>query len=291
MQPTFASALTNTGKIMGGSYLGPSPLAIGEQPELIAFFEDLERIAPLLVQEAEVGDLGSLHRMGVACRLCNQFDLAEKFYARALEVASAAFGADSMEAATHRNFLAGLYFVGGRFDRAIILIEVSLHAYQKVLGPDHIYSRLTEFGLALAFIGVGDVHRSRHHYLVSALGSMQTTEAQSDEQWSAFSAKLAALAAAKYEQGRFDEAVELFRHCVIHEANEAWPGSLVVARSLTSLAVLCRSQNLDQEAAEFYRMALQMKKTLCGEAHPEYQMTWKHYQELLTAISRRSAAN
>ncbi|MBU6453498.1 MAG: hypothetical protein KGS72_17090 [Cyanobacteria bacterium REEB67] len=48
---------------------------------------------------------------------------------------------------------------------------------------------------------------------------------------------------------------------------------------------------MDQEAAEFYRMALQMKRELCGEAHPEYQITWKHYQDLLTALARRSAVN
>jgi hypothetical protein len=52
--------------------------------------------------------------------------------------------------------------------------------------------------------------------------------------------------------------------------------------------VLCRSQGLDQEAEEFFKMALQMKKELCGEAHPEYQTTLKQYQDCVDSHSRRA---
>jgi len=291
-QASFATALANTGQMMNGAYMQPAAgYSLAEQPEIMAFFQDLGRVAPTLVQEATPADLANLHRMGVACRLCGQFELAEGFYKRALQLAEQTLGAAGMEAATHRNFLAGLYFMWRRFDDSIALIEQSLQVYRAAFGAEHIYTRLTHFALALAYTGKGESNLSREQYSLSALGSQMQFEAQSQDRWSTFTTKLAALAAAKYEQGRYDQAVELFRHCVIHEANEAWPGSLVVAQSLTSLAVLCRSQSLDQEALEFYKMSLHMKKELCGEGHPDYQSTLRQYQELNEAIARRATAN
>jgi tetratricopeptide (TPR) repeat protein len=287
-QATFASALADTGQMMNGAFLEPSSsFAIAEQPEIMAFFQDLGRVAPTLVQDATLADLSNLHRMGVACRLCGQFALAENFYSKALELAEASFGKAGLETAMHRNFLAGLYFMWRRYPETITLIEQSLQVYQSVFGPEHIYTRLTHFALALAFAGMGDTVRSKQQYSLSALKMQSHGEAQSQDRWSAFSAKLSSLAAMKYEQGQFEEAVELFRHCVIHEANEAWPGSLVVARALSSLAVLCRSQGLEKEAEEFFKMALHMKKELCGEAHPEYQNTLRQYQELMDSQARR----
>jgi tetratricopeptide (TPR) repeat protein len=225
-QATFASALSDTGQIMNGTYLLPTTgFDVAEQPEVMAFFQDLGRVAPTLVQGASLADLSNLHRMGVACRLCGQFGLAEKFYCKALELAEVALGKDSLEAATHRNFLAGLYFVWRRFNESVALIKTSLQVYQNKFGPEHIYTRLTHFALALAFAGLGDTALSREHYKLSALKMQSIAEAQSQDRWSTFSSKLSGLAAMKYEMGQHDEAVELFRHCVIHEANEAWPGS------------------------------------------------------------------
>jgi tetratricopeptide (TPR) repeat protein len=223
----------------------------------------------------------------VACRLCGQFALAENFYTKALELAETAYGKQAVETATHRNFLAGLYFTWRRYSEAAALIETSLKVYQSAFGPEHIYTRLTYFALALAYFGLGDAVLSKQYYKLCSLRTQPMNEAQSQDRWSSFSIKLSSLAATKYEQGQFEEAVELFRHCVIHEANEAWPGSLVVARSLSSLAQLCRAQGLDLEAEEFFKMALKMKKQLCGEPHPEYQSTYRQYQDLLEALERR----
>ncbi|MBU6453497.1 MAG: hypothetical protein KGS72_17085 [Cyanobacteria bacterium REEB67] len=39
----------------------------------------------------------------------------------------------------------------------------------KIMGGS--YLSQSALAIALAFIGVGDVHRSRHHYLISALGT------------------------------------------------------------------------------------------------------------------------
>lgn len=261
---------------------------IAEQPELVEFFENLKQAAPHLVEEAQAADLANIHRMGVACRLCGQFELAEKFYGKAMQIAEASFGVSSVEAATQRNFLAGLYMTWHRYADCRRLLEVSLASYHGHFGADHIYTRLTHFALALAYLGIGDMAASKREYGASALQKPSGAEAQSRDRWSVLSDKLAALAAIKYEQGHYDEALELFRHCVIHEANEAWPGNLVLARALSGLAVLCRSQGLNSEALECYKMTVQMKKDLLGEAHPDYLITFKQYKELQREQDRYS---
>lgn len=294
MVDAFAETLLETQKMLNnpGAVLAiePNSVAFGNahaQPSQSVFFQHLASFAPNLIEDATLADLTALHRMGVACRLCGQFDLAESFYRRALNLVESDSGCHSLPAAMHRNFLAGLYFMTGREAESIPLIEASLHTYINNLDSQHLYTRLTHFGLALAFARLRDRERAQEHYLRSELGHSSRLEAVDELRWSALPLKLMSLAAVKFEQGRFDESVELFRHCVIHEANEAWPGSVVVARALNNLATLCRSQGLDAEAGEFFRMTLKMKGDLMDQNSSDYQLTLKQYQDFLRSTTER----
>lgn len=285
MSDSVPTLLGETERFMR-SYLGSAvtsgtALPENEPPELVNFFNSFGRSAPAILAHAASEDLTTLHRIGVACRLCHRFELAELCYQRALELAEPLLGADSLETAMHRNFLAGLYFVWGRYADSVTLLERSLQVYNKVLGEGHDYTRLTYFGLALAYHGLGDNARSKQAYAKSELQLPISFEAKTRDRWSEFSMKLSSLAAKKFERGSFAEAVELFRHCVIHEANEAWPGSIAVARALVSLGVICRSQGLDREAQEAFEMALPMQKALLGEEHPDYLLTMRQYNDVL----------
>ncbi|CAN5560350.1 hypothetical protein BH11CYA1_BH11CYA1_25740 [soil metagenome] len=298
MVDAFAETLLETQEMLNspgldpGSGLASSAAGAGQAPmSQSAFFQHLADFAPSLIEDATLADLTALHRMGVACRLCGQFEMAESFYRRALNLIETEHGCDSLAAAMHRNFLAGLYFMTGREAESIPLIEASLHTYINNLDDRHLYTRLTHFGLALAFARMGNTERAQDHYERSELGHSSRLEAVDELRWSALPLKLMSLAAVKFEQRRLDESVELFRHCVIHEANEAWPGSMVVARALGNLATLCRSQGLDAEAGEFFRMTLKMKGDLMEESNPDYQVTLKQYQDFLKSTSERRAEN
>ena len=284
--PNAVLAIQPTASTISASAISTSA-ELQLQPSQTAFFQHLAAFAPSLIEDATMADLTALHRMGVACRLCGQFDMAENFYRRALGLVENEFGCQSLVSAKHRNFLAGLYFMTGREAESIPLIEASLHTYIKNLDNQHLYTRLTHFGLALAFARMSDTERAQDHYLRSELGSSSRLDAVDELRWSALPLKLMSLAAVKFEQGRLDESVELFRHCVIHEANEAWPGSIVVARALNNLATLCRSQGLDAEAGEFFRMTLKMKADLMDQNSPEYQLTLKQYQDFLKSTTDR----
>lgn len=291
--PQFVDSFTDTLSKTQQMMANPASAAVFQaddklEPSQSLFFKHLSAFAPNLIADATAADLVALHRMGVACRLCGEHDMAEQFYAKALSLSEAESGVASLAAAAHRNFLAGLYFMTGREMKAIPLIEASLHVYIANAGEDHLYTRLTHFALALAFARIKHKVRAQDHYMRSGLNIGARIEAVDELRWSVLPLKLMGLAALKFEQGRLDESVELFRHCVIHEANEAWPGSMVVARALNNLATLCRSQNLDEEAGEFFRMTLKMKRDLMDESSDDYQLTLRQYQDFLKVQADRA---
>ena len=286
---TLATTLLSTKHMMASVTLQPT-LALDSKTLETAdsqFFTDLRLIAPALISESQEGDENTLHRIGVACRLCGDFELAKLFYIKALELSSASSGTDSLATSTHRNFLAGLYFAWQKFESAKALIEYSLATYQKILGEQHIHTRLTHFALALVYTRLGETQLARRHFDLSALKNLPIPDqAQSADRWQNLNFRIFALAAIKFEQQQYDESYELFRYCVIAEAHEAWPGSIVVAKSLNNLALLCRAQQMNSEAEEFFKMTLNMKKDIIGAEHSDYLNTQSQYRDLLRYMGK-----
>ncbi|HEY9719610.1 MAG TPA: tetratricopeptide repeat protein [Trichormus sp.] len=220
--------------------------------------------ASSLLTASTHADLQSIHRLGVAYRLCNEYAMAERFYLRAVDLALENFGTDSLETAKHRNFLAGLYFAAERFDLCKNQLEESLRVYESALGAKHVYAQLTRFALALTYRSLGNKDKSSSYLGQSDLKNMAEDPYayQPANRWTALLPKVASIAAIKFEQGLYQESIELFRFCVLQEANEAWPGSLILARSLSDLSILCRSQGLSKHGADFAEMAAQIRATV-----------------------------
>jgi len=218
--------------------------------------------ATTLLATSTPEDLEPIHRLGVAYRLCHEHAMAEQFYLRALDLACQQFGENSLQASKHRNFLAGLYFAAERFDLCTTQLEGSLKVYEKVLGTAHLYTQLTRFALALTYSSLGEKAKASSYYSQSDLKNLVDDPFASANKWNALLPKVASIAAMKFEQGSFQESVELFRFCVLQEANEAWPGSMILARALSDLSILCRSQGLPKHAADFAEMAAQAKSSV-----------------------------
>jgi hypothetical protein len=173
------------------------------------------------------------------------------------------FGANSAQTVKHRNFLAGLYFAASQFDNCKAHLLNSLRAYELSLGPAHLYCRLTRFALTLTYTALGDRKSAARYYAGTGLKelSVQTSLDPADA-WSSLLPKIVAMAAIKYEQEQFIESLELFKFCVLQEANEAWPANLLVVRTLEKLSILCRSQGLHRESDDFIDIAQQMKLSI-----------------------------
>lgn len=286
---TLATTLLSTKQMMGSLAQQPT-LALDSktfEPADSQFFHDLRLIAPTLMAESEVGDEPALHRIGVACRLCGDFELAKLFYIKALELSTEGTGTDSLATSTHRNFLAGLYFAWQKYESTKALIEYSLGVYQKILGEQHVHTRLTHFALALVYTRLGETQLAKRHFDLSALKNMPSSDqAQSADRWQNLNFRIFSMAAIKFEQQQYEESYELFRYCVITEAHEAWPGTMIVAKSLNSLALLCRAQQMNSEAEEFFKMTLIMKKDIIGAEHSDYLNTQSQYRDLLRYMGK-----
>ena len=59
-----------------------------------------------------------------------------------------------------------------------------------------------------------------------------------------------------------------------------------MAKSLNSLALLCRAQRLNSEAEEFFKMTLKMKEDIIGAEHSDYLNTQSQYRDLLRYMGK-----
>lgn len=262
MQDTLSSSLLSTAEQM----LNVAAVEESQAVKKIRIGQMLEAkraAASSLLNLSTFEDLAAIHRLGVAFRLCNEYAMAEKFYLRAVDLAVERFTADSLESAKHRNFLAGLYFAAERFDLCKSQLEESLRIYENVLGAAHLYSQLTRFALALTYRALGNKEKSSTYLTRSDLKNIveDPYAYESSNKWAALLPKVASIAAIKFEQGAYQESIELFRFCVLQEANEAWPGSSILAKSLSDLSILCRSQGLPKHGADFAEMSAQIRAT------------------------------
>ncbi len=219
------------------------------------------------IETSQSENIEEIHKLGVAFRLCDNFSMSEMCYRRALDLSIEASGFESLETARHRNFLAGVLFATHRFDQCIEQLLLAVAIYDRSLGIDHIYARLSRFALALCYSALGDDCKASRYYGQTGLKEMLSDSFVDAPGKSTLLPRLVAIAAIKFEQGALEDSFELFRFCVIQEANEAWPGNPMLAKVFGQLSVLCRSQGMARDAQEFASMSEQIRQHTPIRAH------------------------
>lgn len=228
--------------------------------------KSLLSVAHVLEAESDTGDsCESLHKLAVVCRLYDYPQLAQRLYLRALERSIGDSGEQSIATARHRNFLAGLYVHLSRFEEASRLINQSLGAYEKHLGIEHLYCRMTLFASVLVYAKQNKMMEALKLFeMVQVPSHSMSGNAFSDSQWSVVSMRLWMLSLLRFTQGRYDDAYELFRYTAILEANEVWPGNLLIYKALSDLIALCRTLGLQSESQECQDLSALIESTLAN---------------------------
>lgn len=237
-----------------------------EIKQRISLQESLVSIAQVLENNGDTADsCEDLHKLAVVCRLYDHPGLAERLYMRALERAVRESSEDSVATARHRNFLAGLYVHLGRFEEASRLIAKSLAAYEKHLGIEHLYFRMTLFASVLVYAKQNKMKEALKLFeMVQVQSQSMSINTFSVSQWSIVSMRLWMLSLLRFNQGRYDDAYELFRYTAILEANEVWPGNLLIYKALSDLVVLCRTLGLQSESHECQELSALIESTLAN---------------------------
>jgi hypothetical protein len=81
--PNAVLAIQPTASTISASAISTSAELQLQPSHRVFFFSTLRLSLQALSKTRRIADLTALHRMGVACRLCGQFDMAENFYRRA----------------------------------------------------------------------------------------------------------------------------------------------------------------------------------------------------------------
>jgi tetratricopeptide (TPR) repeat protein len=207
------------------------------------------------------------HGLAILMRIQNRFEEAEPFYLEAIELTGALYGDSHPETLSRKNYLAGLYFAWGRYDRARTLVEESKTLYSAHYGSTHEVVGVAAMALALICNRQNNGYEA-NQYFKEALRLLPAGPRGSVMlDFKDLAASLFFLSKEKYKQGMIEEAETLFRYSLIIETDRLWPGHRIVGDNVQLLGDLYRSQYMSTEAEFLYRKALEIRRNTMGDDH------------------------
>ena len=230
------------------------------------------RLPTELAAEPQVrGELEGV--IGNAYRSLGKLDVAEAHLRAAWELATRTSGADSREAISALNELAGLELARGQPQRAdTLLLKAIALADRADLRDDELRARLLAARGSVAHNNGDAASALRYHQ--QALAIRQRVLPASDD---AIPSSMVDVAVSLGELNRWPESETYNRRAVaMFEANHRGPNTLV-AESMNALATALDLQGKVTGADSAYRRVLEIRKQLYGPKHPDYAFTVMNY--------------
>lgn len=123
----------------------------------IEFFEKHE--PPLLLDIAAMAN-----NLGFIAKADGNFEAAESYFLRALEILHSQLGQDHEQTATVSSNLGALYHTTGLYEQAREMHMIALETRRKLLGDDHPDTAQSHNNLALVLLQTGDRNWARRHF-------------------------------------------------------------------------------------------------------------------------------
>ncbi|MBX9665991.1 MAG: tetratricopeptide repeat protein [Candidatus Obscuribacterales bacterium] len=219
-------------------------------------------------QSADVeGLIYSAHSQAILMRIQNRFAEAEPHYIKAIELSKRHLGANHLDTAMRRNYLAGLYFAWGRFDLAEQLVDANIALYRGTLGDKHEVVGVVAMGLCLIANRQGLSQEAGEYFKLADKLLPAGPRAAIVLDFKDLAASLFFLSKEKFKQGQIEEAETLYRYSLIIETDRLWPGHRIVGDNVQLLGDLYRSQYMAVEAEFLYRKAYEIRRATMGEEH------------------------
>ncbi len=210
-----------------------------------------------------------LYKIGKAYQKLNQYEEAESFLERSLNIINETLGPDHEYSINIMSTLGSVYRDMGVYEKAERLYRQSLNSREKSLGKNHpdVASSLNRLGMLYQLMGnysESMVHLKRALIIrETSLGPDHFDVATSQNN----------LAELYIKVGRFKEAESLHKQSLSIQENSLGPFHPNIAASLNNLAILYANQGNYSKAEPLFQRSLSIIEKLNGENHPYYAIS------------------
>jgi tetratricopeptide (TPR) repeat protein len=212
------------------------------------------------------------YRLGKYQYLSGNFNQAEIYYQRNLEMSKNTYGDEHHETATSLNHLAYVYDDQGKHDEAIDLYQKAIEIDKKTIGIEH-----PEHAKHLD--NIGQVYRKKGRYTKAIQCHQEAIEIDKKtfgiENFD-YAVKLSNLGLVYYSQGKYDEAIKLFLEAIKIDKKTIGIEHPDYATHLNNLAYAYGSLGKYKDALPLYEESLRIKETELPETHHYIQQSREH---------------
>lgn len=154
--------------LIGSVYdtLGKDEYMVSAWESAMESFE--KREPPLLIEVAAVAN-----NLGFAAKAAGDFDSAENYFLKSLQIMHSEVGEKDSETASVSNNLGAVYLAAGYFEQAREMHMIALETRREIFGENHEDTAQSHNNLALALLETGDRTWARKHF-EKALSSFES---------------------------------------------------------------------------------------------------------------------
>ncbi len=204
------------------------------------------------------------HNLAIIYIARGQYDEAQRYFERALEICERAFGADHPKMSTGHAGLANVYYARGELAEAQRHFERALAIDEQALGPDHP-------GVAMHLVNVAYMHLTREEY-----DEARRLFERANAIWSAIgpahpelALSLTGLATLHTQRGEWRESLPFYERALVIDEKALGPEHPDVAISIYNIANVHRELGQPEEAKRMHERALAIREKAFGPDHPD----------------------
>lgn len=243
------------------NYLAQLHCSKNEFEEAEKLYREALEIAQASTHENDPELIMPLHRLGLVCRIRENFTDAETHYKRAYLLAMHNYKLNDVRIAARANFLAGLYNAMDLYHMSEIMLRHSLVLYEKAFGTE---SQAVEFALlALALVVRFQGEETRADDLYHQ--SLRVSQKKKPDEGTKQSRELASLAQKFYKMKEYAEAESVFRYALIIGEENFWPDHPFVIEAYEKVGNWYLTQKSYTGAVDFLEQAVVRAERLYTE--------------------------
>ena len=212
------------------------------------------------------------NEFGDTYRKLGEFDQAEDYYQKALEIEVKQLGPNHVDVATSYNNIGQVYSKKGDFDKAMDYYQRALEIKEKQLCPNHVDVAVSYNNIGLVYSKKGDFDKAMD-YFQRAL-EIQEKQLSPNRVHVALSYKNIGLVYSK--KGDFDKAVDYYERALETEEKQLGPNHVHVALSYNHIGLVYSKKGAFDKAMDYYQRALEIEEKQLGRNQVDVAVSYNN---------------